>query len=218
MPTPGSHRYDVQRTRLRGRLEREEGIPDERADEAAKRIMRRDNSAASPALDDDRARGPLGERAAGGGDPGNVIGLRSPAFNDYASMPSRHSRDGGNRSPALEWDEPPHGTREVVVLCEDIDAPQGPFLHWLLTGIDPCVRSLDEGGAPPAKSWRNDYGEEGYGGPQPPVGDEPHRYVFRLYALSSPLALSPGADLDEVKATLEKDPLATGTLTGLMLL
>jgi Raf kinase inhibitor-like YbhB/YbcL family protein len=166
-------------------------------------------------MDDDRARGPLGERTAGGGDPGNVIGLRSLAFNDYATMPPRYSRDGGNRSPALEWDEPPGGTRELVVLCEDIDGPRGPFLHWLLTGLEPSVRSLDEGEAPPAKSWRNDYGQEGYGGPQPPVGDEPHRYVFRLYALDSALGLSPGADLDEVKAALEKKQLATGTLTGL---
>ena len=215
MPTPGSHGYDVQRTRLRGKLE-SEGIPDERADENANRILQRDNDAVSPGLRDDRARGPYGERTTGEGDAGNVIGLRSPAFNDNTTMPARCSWDGGNRSPALEWDEPPAGTVELALLCEDPDAPRGPFLHWLLTGIDPGVRSVDEAQSPPgATAWPNDFGDEGYGGPRPPIGDDPHRYVFRLYALDSSLGLSPGADVDEVRAALENTRLATGTLIGL---
>ena len=154
MPTPGSHRYDVQRARLRDRLD-DEGLPDQRADEAANRIMRGDNPSPSPALQGERAQGPLGERTAGGGDPGNVITLRSPGVNDNATMPPRYSREGGNRSPALEWDEPPPGTTELTVLCEDIDAPGGHFLHWLVTGIDPGVRSIGEDESPSAKAWPN---------------------------------------------------------------
>jgi Raf kinase inhibitor-like YbhB/YbcL family protein len=216
MPTPGSHSYDVRRTRLRGRLEAE-GINDENADQAANRAMQQDNQAVSPGLRDDRARGPYGERG-GGGDPGPVITLRSPAFNDQALMPPRCSREGGDRSPALEWDDPPEGTVELAVLCEDLDAPDGPFLHWLLTGIDPGTRAIDEGGsAPGAAAWANDYGEEGYGGPMPPVGDDAHRYVFRLFALDAPLGLAPGAPLQDVRAALDRHHLATGTLTGLFI-
>ena len=214
MPTPGSHSYDVQRTRLRGRLE-SEGVNDKNADEAANRIMQRDNTATSPAAGDDRAAGPYGERTAGG-EPGNVIGMRSPAFSDHTLLPPRCTREGGDRSPALEWDEPPEGTVELALLCEDLDAPDGPFLHWLITGISPDTRSIDEATTPAgAEAWTNDYGDTGYGGPLPPMGDDPHRYVFRLVALETPLGMSPGAPIEEVRAALDDRRLATGTLVGL---
>ena len=213
MPTPGSHGYDVQRTRLRGKLE-DEGVNDQNADEAANAILQRDNDTVSPAARTDRAAGPYGE-AGGGGDPGPVIDLRSPAFSDHTLVPGRFSLDGDNLSPPLEWSDVPEGTAELVLLCEDPDAPGGTFLHWLVTGIDPSVRSLAEGQDPPGTSWPNDYGGRGYGGPRPPVGDDPHRYFFRLYALHSNLELAEGADLDAVHAALEERRLATGTLVGL---
>jgi Raf kinase inhibitor-like YbhB/YbcL family protein len=214
MPTPGSHGYDVQRTRLRGRLE-SEGVNDQHADEAANAILQRQSDAVSPAARSDRAGGPYGERG-GGGDPGAVIGLRSPAFSDGAFIPPRFTRDGDDVSPALEWSDVPDGTVELALLFEDPDAPSGLFVHWLVTGIDPSTRAIGEGEVPPgAYVWENGYGERGYGGPEPPVGDDPHRYVFRLYALGSPLGLAPGASIDDVRAGLDDTRIATGTLTGL---
>lgn len=214
MPTPGSHRYDVQRTRLRAKLD-DEGVNDQKADAAANEILQRGNDAVSPAARTDRAAGPYGESTSGG-DPGAVVDLRSPAFNDHTVIPGRFSREAGNTSPPLEWSDPPEGTVELALLCEDPDAPGGTFLHWLLTGIDPSVRSLAEGEAPAeATQWENGYGERGYGGPQPPIGDDAHRYFFRLFALDAPLDLEPGTDLAEVRAALDGRRLATGTLVGL---
>jgi Raf kinase inhibitor-like YbhB/YbcL family protein len=214
MPTPGSHSYDVQRTRLRGKLE-SEGVNDRNADETANRIMQRGNQATSPAARTDRARGPYGERT-DGGEAGSVIGLRSPAFSDHTLLPPRCTRDGDDRSPALEWDEPPEGTAELALLCEDPDAPGGPFLHWLVTGISVGTRPIAEGETPAgARGWPNDFGDTGYGGPQPPIGDDAHRYIFRLYALDGPPDLSPGATLDDVRGALDRRRLATGTLVGL---
>jgi Raf kinase inhibitor-like YbhB/YbcL family protein len=213
MPTPGSHQYDVQRTRLRGELE-DEGVNDQNADEQANAILQKGNDAVSPAARTDRAAGPYGERG-GGGDPGAVIELRSPAFNDHTLIPGRFSLDGENVSPPLEWSDVPDGTVELALLCEDPDAPRGTFLHWLVTGIDPSVRSVGEGVELPGTNWPNDYGTQGYGGPQPPVGDDAHRYFFRLYALDAPLDVAPGADHDAVHAAFEKRRLATGTLVGL---
>ena len=215
MPTPGSHSYDVRRTRLRGELDNQ-GTPDRHADEAANRILQRDSSSVSPGARSDRAGGPYGERTAGGGDPGAVIQLRSPAFSDHTTIPVRYSRMSDNISPPLEWSDVPEGTAELAMLCEDPDAPSGTFLHWLVTGIPANSRNLPESVTPPgATTWVNDFGEPAYGGPQPPVGDDAHRYFFRLYALPSPLELSPDAPVDQVRQRLRDEALATGTLVGL---
>lgn len=214
MPTPGSHGYDVQRTRLRGKLE-DEGVNDRHADEAANAILQGQSDATSPAAQTDRAAGPYGERG-GGGDPGAVIDLRSPAFNDNTIIPPRFSKQGGNASPPLEWSAVPEGTVELALVCEDPDAPGGTFLHWLLTGIDPATTAIGEGEVPPgATSWENDFGQRGYGGPQPPVGDDAHRYFFRLFALESAVDLAPETNVGEVRAAIDDKRLATGTLIGL---
>jgi hypothetical protein len=53
-------------------------------------------------------------------------------------MPDRFSYDGGNISPPLEWGGIPDGTAELVLLCEDPDAPGGRSpTGWLPTSHPP---------------------------------------------------------------------------------
>lgn len=145
-----------------------------------------------------------------------TITLRSPAFSDHAPIPARYSRDGDNLSPPLEWQGIPEGAVELALLCEDPDAPGGTFVHWVLGAIDPSTPGLGEGERPPgAVEGSNDYGGQGYGGPQPPVGDPAHRYFFRVYAASAPLGLQPGATADDLRRALEDTEIAQGTLIGL---
>ena len=61
MPTPGSHAYDVQRARRRAELD-DQGIPDKNATIAANEELQADGPSQHAAADDDRARGPKGER------------------------------------------------------------------------------------------------------------------------------------------------------------
>ncbi|MDQ4068871.1 MAG: YbhB/YbcL family Raf kinase inhibitor-like protein [Actinomycetota bacterium] len=145
-----------------------------------------------------------------------AIQLRSPAFTDHAPIPARYSKDGENVSPALEWSGVPEGTAELAVLCEDPDAPGGTFVHWVISGLDPSRTGLDVGEVPVgAVEGQNDYGDIGYGGPQPPVGDPSHRYFFTVHASSEPLGLSPGGTADGLRRALEGRELARGTLVGL---
>ena len=140
------------------------------------------------------------------------IELRSPSFGDHQAIPARHAKDHDNLSPALEWSGVPEEAAELAVLCEDPDAPRGTFIHWVLAGLHPTATGLAEGERPAAAvEGRNDFGEEGYSGPMPPVGDGPHRYLFRVFAA---LGLVAGASADDLRRALEGRELASGTLVG----
>ena len=106
---------------------------------------------------------------------------------------------GNNRSPHLAWSSPPDGTESFAVTCFDPDAPTGSgFWHWLVVNIPADARALDLGagtdGLPAgALATRTDFGEPGYGGPCPPPGDHPHRYLFTVHAVNTQ-TLPVGAD------------------------
>jgi Raf kinase inhibitor-like YbhB/YbcL family protein len=143
------------------------------------------------------------------------IQLRSPSFGDHQPIPARHAKDHDNLSPALAWSGVPEGAIELAVLCEDPDTPSGTFVHWVLAGLPPSSTGLAEGEHPAGSvEGRNDFGEDGYGGPLPPVGDDPHRYFFRLYAASTSLGLTAGASAGDLRRALAGKELASGTLVG----
>ena len=106
---------------------------------------------------------------------------------------------GGNVSPALQWSGVPAGTKSLALQMYDPDAPTGSgFWHWAVYNIPPTTTSLAQGSGNSAASLPSgafggtteffDTGATGgngnYGGPCPPTGDKPHRYIFTLYALA----------------------------------
>ena len=98
---------------------------------------------------------------------------------------------GGNGSPQLSWTNAPAGTKSFVVTMFDPDAPTGSgFWHWVAVNIPASVSELPNGASKNAAKLpagtletRTDLGAPGYGGPCPPAGDKPHRYIFTLHAL-----------------------------------
>lgn len=144
------------------------------------------------------------------------IELRSPDFSNHTTIPGRHGHDEENVSPSLEWIGVPTETVELLLLCEDPDAPRGPFLHWLVTGVDAHSAGVPERQTPAGgREWRNGFGEVGWGGPAPPPGDQPHRYIFRLYALSESVDLPDDPGVDDVYRAADAAMLERGTLVGL---
>jgi Raf kinase inhibitor-like YbhB/YbcL family protein len=139
--------------------------------------------------------------------------LTTSAFAPGEGIPSRHTCEGEDVSPALAWSGVPDGTRSLALVVSDPDAPGGTFFHWLAWGIDPAANGLGEGEAAPAEGT-NDFGSTGYGGPCPPRGHGPHRYVFRLCALDGELDLAGGALPAEVDAAIRARWLAGAELVG----
>lgn len=134
--------------------------------------------------------------------------ITSPAFQHGATIPPKYTADGPDMSPPLQWTEPPAGTQAFALLCEDPDAPGGLFVHWVLYDLPAQTREIPTGiprestvlGS--ARQGRNDFGTLGYRGPAPPPG-KPHRYVFKLYALSRPPNLRPGATREDLLKAIE---------------
>jgi Raf kinase inhibitor-like YbhB/YbcL family protein len=115
-----------------------------------------------------------------------MIEVRSSAFSEGDTLPVGFTCDGDNVSPPLSWSGVPEGASELRISLRDPDAPRGTFTHWLVVGVDPASTDVGQGTVPTnGAEEANSFGDDAYGGPCPPRGDEPHRYVFTVEALDA---------------------------------
>ena len=100
--------------------------------------------------------------------------------------------EGKNTSPSLSWSGAPADTKSFALNVYDPDAPTGSgWWHWVVVNMPPATTGLQKGaGASDGSNLpqgtlqvRTDFGAPAYGGPCPPQGDHPHRYIFTIYAL-----------------------------------
>lgn len=146
----------------------------------------------------------------------NVADLRisSPAFAGHGRIPERHSGDGEDVSPPLEWSGVPDGTKAFAIVVHDPDAPlvEG-FTHWVAYGIPGDASGVPEGGGEVIQGT-NSFGNTGYNGPAPPPGHGPHHYYFWVYALSEDLSMEPGLDRHALFEWIEDHVIEQARLIG----
>lgn len=118
--------------------------------------------------------------------------LSSVTFKNNAVMPVALAMDavkgGKNISPELHWENAPAGTRSFALICIDMHPIAKRWIHWMVINIPATATSLPlnasltkmpEG----CVELTNSFGDEGWGGPQPPKGTGFHKYVIGIYAL-----------------------------------
>jgi Raf kinase inhibitor-like YbhB/YbcL family protein len=153
-----------------------------------------------------------------------TISFTSSPFKAGEPIPKKFTGEDSDVSPSLAWSAVPRGTRELALICDDPDAPNGTWVHWVIYKIPAETKSLPEGiprePTPPTpagalqgtNSWDND--NIGYRGPMPPPGHGVHHYHFKLYALDKPLDLKPGIDKKALLAAMQGHVVAQGELIG----
>jgi Raf kinase inhibitor-like YbhB/YbcL family protein len=147
------------------------------------------------------------------------ISILADAFKYGEVIPSEYTCTGKDISPGLSWTGIPEGTKSVVLIMDDPDAPGGTFVHWVLFNIPAMTQKLPKAVKKDkvledfSRQGMTDFGYIGYGGPCPPPGKY-HRYFFRIYALDKMLELLPGASRNQIDRAMKDHILANGELMG----
>ncbi len=140
--------------------------------------------------------------------------ISSKSFTHGSRIPSRHTCDGLDVSPELQWTEPLDNALTFALVADDPDAPGGTFVHWVVYNIGGNRRVLEEGRLPEeCLQGVNDFGNLAYSGPCPPRG-KPHSYHFKLYALSTKLNLKKGPTRVDVEKAMQGHVIESTELVG----
>ncbi len=144
--------------------------------------------------------------------------LTSPAFEHHGKIPEKHTGEGADLSPELEWSGAPADAKSFAVICHDPDAPLVKpgtygFSHWVLYNIPADTTKLEEG-TKEGTAGGNDFGNTGYGGPMPPEGHGRHHYYFWVLALDKGPEFEPGLSLEEFLVKAEPNIIAMNRLIG----
>ncbi|GAB3386664.1 YbhB/YbcL family Raf kinase inhibitor-like protein [Humibacter soli] len=151
---------------------------------------------------------------------GSTLKVSSPAFEDGQSIPKRHSGvgRGDNVSPALEWTGAPEGTRQLLLIIEDVDVPLArPIVHMIAL-LEPGDDGVREGALTPGNLAVHYvpafHGWLAYQGPRPFPGHGAHHYGFHVYALDTELDSHGIAGLEQLLPLVDGHVLASGVLIG----
>lgn len=125
--------------------------------------------------------------------------LSTSAFENNGQIQVKYTCDGANVNPSLKIENVPLEAKSLALIFDDIDAPRGTYVHWILWNIHPNTKEIKENSVPEgAVQGMNGFKKQNYGGPCPPR--RAHKYVFKIYALDIFLNL----DSHSTKTDLEK--------------
>ena len=150
--------------------------------------------------------------------------LLSPDFNDGEFLGKKYSLSndygfgctGKNIRPYLKWEGFSDNIIEYAITIFDPDAPTGSgFWHWVLVNIDKDFNETNSSCISSSLQIQNDFGSYGYGGPCPPEGDHPHRYLFTVYGLKEKIEAHADTPAAQIGFQLHFKAIEKASLMGL---
>jgi len=151
---------------------------------------------------------------------GTNFKISSVNFDEGQAIPEKHTCQGADISPQLHWTTPPIGTKSLVIIVDDPDAPdpKAPkmtWVHWVIYNIPPDInalqqdlQSLPKGSQPGYNDWK----KTEYGGPCPPIGT--HRYFHKIYALDTVLKFESPPTKSDLEIAMKAHILTQSQLIG----
>lgn len=137
--------------------------------------------------------------------------ILSKEFKNGDFLPEKYTCQGDDINPPLEFKDVPEGTKSLVLIVDDPDAPGGVWVHWLIWDILPNTKFIDANTVPKnAVEGVTSWGLNGWKGPCPPSGT--HRYIFKLYALDIDIKLDSSKTVRELLKTIEGHIIAEAIL------
>lgn len=144
----------------------------------------------------------------------NRFKVSSPIFKNNTNIPSKYTCDGLNINPPLKIENIPKETKSLAIVFDDIDAPKGSYVHWILWNINPDTKEIKEDSTPDgATVGLNGFKKNNYSGPCPPR--RAHRYVFRVYALDIRLEIDQSSTKSEFEKSIEGHVIDKAELIGI---
>ena len=139
--------------------------------------------------------------------------ISSSAFENQGNIPAKYTCDGENVNPPLKIENVPKEAKSLALIFDDLDAPKGSYVHWILWNISPETTEIKENSIPAgAVQGMNGFKKQRYGGPCPPT--RPHRYVFRFYALDIHLDLKPEMTKKDLEKAIEGHVIQKAQIMG----
>jgi Raf kinase inhibitor-like YbhB/YbcL family protein len=157
--------------------------------------------------------------------PAQTMTVTSPTLKAGEPIPTDHTADGKNISPAIMWSNAPAATKSFALIMDDPDVPMPqPFVHWVLYKIPGTAKGIPENvPIDPATPMPSEIagavqGVSGfrrpiYRGPAPPPG-KVHNYHFTVYALDAELDLAPGLNKQLLLEAIKGHVIGQGQLVA----
>lgn len=138
--------------------------------------------------------------------------LVSSAFKNNEEIAAKYTCHGGDVNPPLEFKNIPKKTKAMALTIQDLDAPEGVWVHWVVYNIPPTANQIPPNVTPGYEAL-NDYGKYAYKGPCP-MDEKVHRYIFKAYAVNKIIPIDDGMTIKDVEKEISRHTIAKSELIG----